>query len=179
MVTIDAPDTDAADALADLWVDLARGQRDHGSHLLTEANRSRVREAVVRHIVTGGLLVARREGELVGFVMFSPETDRYEQDVDRGVIHNIYVSRDHRCEGIGTELLTAAETAFRDRGVDIVALEVMADNDDARRFYRDRGYDPHRIEMEAPLDGPERDTERDTERATDPDTGRDTESDTP
>lgn len=157
-MSIERPDTDAADELADLWVALARGQRAHGSHLLSAENRARIREAIGRHIVTGGLLVARDGDDIVGFVMFSPETNEYEQDVTRGVIHNIYVRETHRGAGVGADLLAAAEDALRERGTDAVTLEVMADNEDARRFYRSRGYTPHRVEMEKPLDGTESDT---------------------
>lgn len=179
---IERPDTDAAETLADLWVELARGQRDHGSHVLPAANRTAIREALVRHVVTDGVLVAREggaqnEGEnegrkearigaeggtgngtIHGFVMFSPESNTYEQDVTRGVIHNLYVRESHRGEGVGTALVEAAETALADRGFEAVTLEVMAGNDAARRFYRDRGFDPHRVEMEKALPGPESDT---------------------
>lgn len=157
-MSIERPDTDAADELADLWVALARGQRAHGSHLLSGENRARIREAIGRHIVTGGLLVARDGDDIVGFVMFSPESNEYEQDVTRGVVHNIYVREAHRGAGLGADLLAAAEDALRERGADTVTLEVMADNEDARRFYRSQGYTPHRVEMEKPLDGTESDT---------------------
>jgi hypothetical protein len=30
----------------------------------------------------------------------------------------------------------------------VVALEAMAANDEARRFYRERGYTPHRVELQ-------------------------------
>lgn len=191
---IERPDTDAAEALADLWVELARGQRDHGSHVLPAANRTAIREALVRHVVTDGLLVARKDGAqnegeavkgsgdgggggggagagagagaeagtgnraILGFVMFSPESNTYEQDVTRGVIHNLYVREAHRGGGVGTALVEAAETALEERGFEAVTLEVMAGNADARQFYRDRGFAPHRVEMEKALSGRESDT---------------------
>jgi ribosomal protein S18 acetylase RimI-like enzyme len=198
----------AAGAVADLWVALADEQRAHGSHLLTAPNRATIREAIVRHAVADGLLVARtdpeRDGEdhgadgehgsgadaaggsddrdagtratrgpedrerrddpgssedaadtedgLLGFVMFGPETGRYAQDVSRGVVRNLYVRPDCRGEGVGAALLGAAEAALADRGVEVVALESMAGNGAARRFYRRRGYTPHRVELERTLE---------------------------
>lgn len=139
-------------AVADLWVDLAADQRSHGSHLLADPNRSVVRDALVRHAVTGGLLVGRVDGAIVGFVMFEPESGSYEQDVARGVIHNLYVIPAHRGEGIGSELLSAAEAALQQAGIEVVALEVMAANDAAQRFYGRHGYDTHRLELERTLD---------------------------
>jgi ribosomal protein S18 acetylase RimI-like enzyme len=138
---------DDVDAVADLWVSLARGQRAHGSHLRSEANRATVRDAVSRHVVTGGVLVAR-DPSVVGFVMFGPEAGTYEQDVSRGVVHNLFVRSGHRGEGVGGDLLAAAEARLAAEGADVVALEVMADNDAARRFYGRAGYRPHRVELE-------------------------------
>jgi ribosomal protein S18 acetylase RimI-like enzyme len=146
---ITVPDTGEADRLVELWLALADGQRTYGSHLLVEENSERIRESILRHVVSGSLLVAR-DGAVVGFVMFSTETGSYEQDRSRGVIENLYVVPDRRGEGIGTALLEAAETRLGELGADAIALDVMADNESARRFYRDRGYRPHRVELEKP-----------------------------
>lgn len=140
-------DTDDADALAELWVELAAGQRAYGSHLLAESNRASVREAVLRHIVTGGLFVAR-DPSIVGFVMFGPEFGDYEQDVTRGVVRNLFVVPERRGEGIGRALLETAEAELTDLGVDVVSLDVLAANEAAQRFYRRRGYRPQRVELE-------------------------------
>lgn len=56
---IETADMTDTDRLADLWVALAQDQRTYGSYLLPEENRDTIRETVARHIVTGGLLVAR------------------------------------------------------------------------------------------------------------------------
>ena len=209
-VTIDAPDVETAERLAAWWVVLADEQRVHDSHLLGDPNRRLIEEAMARHIVTDGLLVARvdsprvpstpgdrttganeerttgadrgdrtdgRDGTgekgrtdergptdgIVGFVMFGPETGSYEQSVDRGIIENVFVRADYRNRGIGGALLGAAEDALAESGVDTIALEVMTDNEAARRLYRRHGYRSHRIELEAPVErlgtGAEPDTE--------------------
>lgn len=145
---IEPADTDLADALADLWIDLADSQRAQGSHIIPDSNRKRVRESLVRHAVTDGLLVAREAGKVVGFASFHPETGGYADDVDRGIVENLYVVPDRRGEGIGSDLLAAAEERLFDRGCDVIALEVMAGNKRAREFYRRRGYAAHRVEME-------------------------------
>lgn len=146
---IDAPETDAADELADAWVDLASSQRAHGAHLLADENREQIRESILQHIVTDGVRVGRdADDALLGFVMFAPESSQYRQDVRRGVVQNIYVHPDHRSEGVGAALLAAAETALAAKGVDVVSLDVMADNRRARAFYERQGYDPHRVTVE-------------------------------
>lgn len=160
--------TTDADRVADLWVELGTDQLAHGSHLVPEANREQVRESVLRHAVAGTLFVAREDGDageegdangdsegdgdgVVGFVTCSVESGVYEQDVRRGVVENLYVVPDHRDAGVGAALLRAAEDELRDRGCGVVALDVLAANESARRFYEHHGYTPHRVEVEKSL----------------------------
>ncbi|MGM0591620.1 MAG: N-acetyltransferase family protein [Halobacteriota archaeon] len=144
---IEVPTTEDVDALADMWVTLARGQRTYGSHLRADENRGLVRDAITRHVVAGRARVAR-DDDLVGFVTFDVESGVYEQDAVRGVVENLFVRCRNRGEGVGAALLAAAESALVAAGVDVVALEAMATNDDARSFYDEQGYRPHRIEFE-------------------------------
>lgn len=151
-LTVESPTVADVEVLADLWVDLARDQLEYGSHLRPSANRGLVRDTIAHHVATDGLLVVRAaddtEQDIVGFVMFSPETGQYDQDVVRGVIQNLYVVPDCRGSGVGGRLLAAAEAALVDVGVDVVTLDAMAGNEAARRFYRRHGYDAHRVELE-------------------------------
>ena len=153
---ITTPEMSAVDALADMWVDLARDQRAYGSHLLPEANRTRVRESLASHVVTDGVRVARASGadpSLLGFVMFGLESDGYDRDAARGTVENVFVRPPHRNAGVGTALMDAAEAALAARGAEAVSLEAMAANAAGVRFYRRRGYDAHRVVMEKSLDG--------------------------
>jgi len=144
---ITTPQISAVDRLTSLWVELATDQRQYGSRLLAEENRQAVAESIARHIVTDGLLVARENGKILGFVMYTIEDGRYVQDKQTGVIINLYVQPNSRNAGIGSELLAAAEAEMVANGVDTVTLEVLAANDDARRFYRRYDYRPHRVEL--------------------------------
>jgi len=146
-VRISTARSDESETLATLWVRLAEDQQRHGSHLLPAENRQHIRETVVRHIVSNTLLVAR-DGDIVGFVMFTMETAGYRQDTVRGIVENIYVEPEYRGEGLGERLLDEAEAELAQRGAEAVALEVLADNEAARRFYRRQGYEPHRVEVE-------------------------------
>lgn len=158
---IDTADMGEADDIADHWVSLAREQYEYGSQLVADGNRSLVREEICRHIVVGGLFVARssesegsvdsgndeRDSAIVGFVMFAPDSGRYEQTTSVGVVESLYVVPDRRGEGIGSELLAAAEEALRADGADVIRLDVMAANEAARRFYARHGYGDHRVTM--------------------------------
>lgn len=165
-VRIDAATAEDAEAVVEMWLSLAEGQRSYGSHLRAEDNREQIRDTIARHIVLDGLRVARLrddqadasdpeypDGGLVGFVMFGLEAGTYVQDVSRGVVRNLYVRPDYRDDEVGSALLTTAETALADAGADVATLEAMAANERARSFYEDHGYRPHRVEVEKPIGG--------------------------
>jgi ribosomal protein S18 acetylase RimI-like enzyme len=152
-IRICRPEVADVDALVDLWLALASDQRAYDSHILPEANRDVVRDTLAQHVVTGGIRVAKRGDDVVGFVTCSLEHGSYEQDATRGVVRNVYVRPEYRSRGVGSDLLAAAEAALNAAGATVVALEAMAANDRARAFYRERGYEPHRIQFEKPLDG--------------------------
>ncbi|UPM43719.1 GNAT family N-acetyltransferase [Halocatena salina] len=155
---IDTPDRNEADVLTDLWIALARGQQDHGSHLAAESNRTPIRESITQHLVTGGLLVARADTavqrtesdlvtDIVGFVMFSAHSGRYEETTAAGLIENLYVVPDHRGDGIGSSLLVAAEQSLYEQDIETITLDVMANNTEAQQFYERHGYTTHRVTM--------------------------------
>lgn len=151
-VTIEQPTMGDLDVLVDLWVALAGGQRAFGSHLEPEANRDRIRESIARGIALSEIHVARLDGALVGFAMYTIEGSTFERSATRGLVQNLYVVPDHRGEGIGGRLLAAAERTLEADGADVVGLDVLADNDDAIEFYRRHGYTPHRYTLEKPTE---------------------------
>jgi len=153
------PTISDVETLVDYWVELAADQQQYGSRLLTDPNREAVTDAVARHVVTDGLLVAREteadetsESDILGFVMYHVEDGRYQQDRTTGVIVNLYVRPDARSNGIGSELLSAAEVELAAKNVDTVTLEVLAANDAARRFYSRHGYRSHRLDLAKPIE---------------------------
>jgi ribosomal protein S18 acetylase RimI-like enzyme len=156
MVTVEPAAPAEADAVADLWVALAREQRSYGSHLDPEANRGAIRESLARHAADDGLTVAREGERLVGFVRFGIERGPLTTDRARGVVRDLYVVPTRRDDGVGARLLDAAETTLRGRGADVVVLEALADNADAIRFYERQGYRRHRIEFEREVENDKR-----------------------
>jgi ribosomal protein S18 acetylase RimI-like enzyme len=157
-VTVEPATMADVDVLTDQWVDLVEGQRRHGAHLLGDENRPAARPIIEQYVHADGLALARTEGRdarIVGFVMYHIEQGMYEQDVRRGIVENVYVRPPHRNEEIGSQLLDYAESVLATEGAEVVGLSVLAKNEGARDLYRDRGYRPHRITMERPLDDAE------------------------
>jgi len=148
-VRVEAATIDDVDVITPLWVALVEGQQRYGAHLLGAENSQSASAIIKQYVLTGNVGVAvEAGGPIVGFVMFHVETGVYEQDVTRGIVGNVFVVESARGQGIGTKLMDYAEKRLREEGVDVVGLSVLAANENARRLYAERGYRPHRIEME-------------------------------
>ena len=154
---IERGDVTDLDRIADLWVDLAREMRTYGARVRPDDNREAIREHLAHALVADRVHVVREADRVLGFLSHRTDEDGLATDGTRATLTYGYVVPDRRGEGIGTELFETAHSDLAAAGHDSVALEVMADNEAARRLYRRLGYDPHRVELAKPLDPPESD----------------------
>ncbi|AWZ05194.1 MULTISPECIES: GNAT family N-acetyltransferase [unclassified Streptomyces] len=94
------------------------------------------------------LLLARREGELVGTVIAGFDGWRCH-------LYRLAVHPDHRRQGIGSALLAAAEERFRALGGRRADAMVLNRNDRGQRAWEAAGYHPedHWTRWVKPLDG--------------------------
>ncbi len=74
-------------------------------------------------------LVAEERGRIVGVVV-----------ADDDWIEDLWVARDHRRRGVGSQLLTAGERQIAAAGHAVAHLRVVEDNQRARRFYAAHGW---------------------------------------
>ena len=90
-------------------------------------------------IPTAISLVGLQDNEIMGFVI----TDRFRpRRASRSVgkIITIDVAPPAQHSGLGTLLMSAAESELKKEGCDYVSLEVAVDNDPALTFYKKHGY---------------------------------------
>jgi ribosomal protein S18 acetylase RimI-like enzyme len=124
-VTIRRCNYDDIGAVLRLW-SLARSQH---------ASRPDRREDI-ECLIEGGpaaLLVAEAEEEVIGAVIAG-------WDGWRGNIYRLAIHQDHRRRGIGLRLTRAAESYFRDQGVERVTALVAFDDEAAGSFWDSAGY---------------------------------------
>lgn len=100
----------------------------------------RISRRSFRHLITRGharTLLARREGQLLGYVIVL-----FSRGTTMARVYSIAVAPEARGKGMGRQLMEAAEAAAKANACSEIRLEVRQDNDAAIRLYRLLGYKP-------------------------------------
>lgn len=94
----------------------------------------------LRELLPGGDVVALLAGApAIGFALVTMRPNVwFEGPV--GLLDELYVAPALRSRGIGSTLLHAAEALVRERGGELLEINVDGDDVDARRFYERHGY---------------------------------------
>ncbi len=61
-------------------------------------------------------------------------------------IHDVYVADGYRGQGIATRMMQYAEALARELGCCKLTLEVLSENQAAKKSYRASGYEPYRLD---------------------------------
>lgn len=99
------------------------------------------------------LVVAERDGAVVGTLQLSVIPGLSRRGATRTVIEGVRVARDERGSGLGTELVAWAVEESRRLGAGLVQLTSDASRTDARRFYERLGFVASHVGFKLPLDG--------------------------
>ncbi|WP_254507437.1 GNAT family N-acetyltransferase [Anatilimnocola floriformis] len=68
----------------------------------------------------------------------------------RGEIDSLFVEAEFRKQGIGDALMQSSLAWFAERAVDDIAIEALACNEDAVRFYARFGFQPRSVTLKRP-----------------------------
>ena len=99
---------------------------------------------------SGRLFVAEVDGAVVGFVGVRSRVPPGEPDEDPApyaYVTDLLVRRDHRRRGIGRALLDHAEHHAREAGARTIRIGVLANNQIARRLYREMGFADYHVQL--------------------------------
>lgn len=86
------------------------------------------------------LVVADRDGELVGCMQITYIPGLGRHGAERSLIESVRVRSDLRGQGLGRQMMTWAIDQARGRGCALVQLTTDKSRTDAHRFYRDLGF---------------------------------------
>jgi ribosomal protein S18 acetylase RimI-like enzyme len=119
---------DDFDAIAELWRDFDHEvpPPTHEGPADEEKELGEIREILASEIA---FVAEGDDGSLVGFVLARRRGSGF------GTLTDLYVARDTRRSGIGTELMRQVLEAFRELGIEEFDLDVQASNHVARSLY--------------------------------------------
>ena len=83
------------------------------------------------------------EGEIVAYALYTNHPDHS----DTIYLRHIFVSRNHRRQGVGREAIRLLQVEILPRDKRLT-VEVLADNQDARAFYSAVGFREYSLELE-------------------------------
>lgn len=105
--------------------------------------------AMARRDANSTVLVGRHHGSLLASVLVG-------HDGHRGWVYYVTVDPNHRFNGLGRAIMSAAEEWLRERGIEKLQLMVRADNEKVRAFYQSLGFvEQERVVFAKWLDGRE------------------------
>ena len=155
-ITVVRAGVERLDELVDFWKLLHRHQSSvatavPGLDLLSESDSAVIVGKMYREWLSGPdsfAFLAEEEGRLVGYVVGFYDEPHFMWSTGRvGHIDSFYVLPALRGRGVGRLLMEAAYTEMRQAGASTVALEMVANNDVARRFYEREGFTTTFVQM--------------------------------
>jgi ribosomal protein S18 acetylase RimI-like enzyme len=93
------------------------------------------------------LVVAEREGRVVGCLQLAILPGLSSQGGRRGLLEDVRVASDCRSRGIGEQLVQWAVTEAKARGCNLVELLTHQTRTDAQRFYKRLGFTASHVGM--------------------------------
>jgi GNAT superfamily N-acetyltransferase len=96
--------------------------------------------ARLERLLAGGDVIALLAGDPAIAVAVVTMRPNVWYDGPVALLDELYVAPDYRSQGIGAALLARVEEVARERGVELVEINVDGGDADARRFYERHGY---------------------------------------
>jgi ribosomal protein S18 acetylase RimI-like enzyme len=108
----------------------------------TEEDVAALGDTIAKDVV----LLAEQDGSTVGLAVAEKRGERL------GFVDLLYVRPEARGSGIASELVRAAAEQLRAQGADVLELEVLASNSQARSLYERWGFSPVELTLASPVD---------------------------
>lgn len=95
-------------------------------------------------------LIAEKSSKSLGFIYVCEHKDSISNETC-GTVPLLAVTKQAQGMGVGKLLMKAAENWSKHQGYRLLHLEVFANNDKAKGFYKNLGFEPETLHMVKPL----------------------------
>ncbi len=119
---------DDYDEIYELWISTEQSKR-----ALNPVDDSR--EGIERYLKRNPntCFAALKDGKIIGVILTG-------HDGRRAIVHHMCVHKDYRRMGIAAHLVSLAENALKEEGIQKIFGLVFKDNDNANEFWEKQGY---------------------------------------
>lgn len=97
------------------------------------------------------VLVAEREGRVLGYITGHIEEEPERRLPRRGVVEDWFVEPSARGQRIGAALLAALEDVFREARCDLIESATWSFNEGAIKAHQALGFEPYQVRFRKPL----------------------------
>jgi len=104
----------------------------------------------------GTVLIAEKDDGAIGFLYGNIEVRNHLTPSCVGFIRLIFVNKDYRKHGIGTNLIEEIVNYFKSNGVEEVSLNYILGNSEAEEFWNKLGFTPIRVSANTSLEALEK-----------------------
>ena len=119
---------DDYDAIYELWISTEQSKRALNS---VDDSREGIERYLKRNPNT--CFAALKDGKIIGVILTG-------HDGRRAIVHHMCVHKDYRRMGIAAHLVSLAENALKEEGIQKIFGLVFKDNDNANEFWEKQGY---------------------------------------
>lgn len=98
---------------------------------------------------TGFAKVAEKDGEIIGYAVGDISHAEEFRNIEKiAILESMYLKPEHRSKGIGTEFVNKFKTLAEKQDAERIRVEASAENTDAIRFYREKGFKDYSLTLE-------------------------------
>ncbi len=123
---------------ADLFLAMAEAFHQEDGHPLTASGKAAIRD-VAAGVDLAPAYFLIHDNQKIGFFVLSLGYSPEHGGTD-GFIDDIYITPEHRGQGLGRQALTLAIETSRQHDIRVLLLEVEAENDRAYHLYTTAGF---------------------------------------
>lgn len=155
MIKIQRATLSDIDKIVEFYRKTAKFEQTVNSHIsLDGVDSEDFRANVAREILLSDFryVFAVEDNEILGFISwYLKEKNRWWTYEKNAYIDHLFVEEKSRGKGIARILMEDFEAWAREKGADLVTIEVLPENENAEKIYRHLGYDDHMVHLHKKL----------------------------
>ena len=134
-----------------LWFSLAKGMEQYSelNEIIYDDVEGVPEDGFLEHFESDKYTyyLIEYDDEKIGFMLLKRGEHSSREYSQYTKIINLYIKKDYRSQGYGTKAIEEVKQIAKENGSDHLKVSSEWDNKDARRFYKDNGFEEKQVEF--------------------------------